>query len=174
MKTLHERIQEVRWLVLDVDGVLTNGQITYSDDEREIKSFHVRDGLGLKLWQDAGHELAIITGRKSSIVERRAKELGIRHLYQGIGSKISALQQLRSETGVEPSAMAAMGDDLPELPLFQSVGVRIAVRDACSELRASADLVTELPGGKGAVREAIEWLLKEQGRWSELLKRFRF
>lgn len=168
-----DAVQRVRWLILDVDGVLTDGRIVYADDGRELKSFHVRDGSGIKFWREAGNEIAIISGRSSPAVGRRAKELGIERIYQGQRDKREAFRELLSKTGADPSAIAAIGDDLPDLPLLHSCGVGIAVADACSELRASADYVTALPGGAGAVREAVEWILKRQGRWDAVVAGYR-
>ena len=117
--------------------------------------------------------MAIISGRKSPAVERRARELGIDRVYQGQSDKLVALRELLKETGVEASRIAAVGDDLPDLPVLNSCGVGIAVADACPELRAAADYVTALPGGSGAVREAVEWILKQQGRWETVANEYR-
>jgi 3-deoxy-D-manno-octulosonate 8-phosphate phosphatase (KDO 8-P phosphatase) len=171
--TLEERIQKVRFLILDVDGVLSDGRITYSDSGEELKSFHVRDGSAIKFWREAGNGVAIISGRRSSAVERRAKELGIETVLQGQSDKLEALRRLQSETQLDLSETVAMGDDLPDLPVLQSCAIGIAVADACAELREAADWMTSLPGGAGAVREAIEWLLKRQGRWQVVVDSFR-
>lgn len=173
LPTTDDPIPRIRWLILDVDGVLTDGRIIYADDGSELKAFHVRDGSGIKFWREAGNEIAIISGRKSPVVERRAKELGIDRVYQGQRDKREALRDLLSETKIDPQSIAAIGDDLPDLPLLHSCGIGIAVADACSELRESADYVTSLPGGAGAVREAIEWLLKHQGKWEAVVAGYR-
>ena len=169
---LAARIEHVELLLLDVDGVLTDGGIVYADDRVELKRFHVRDGSGLKFWQLAGKRAAIISGRRSAAVDHRAAELGVAPVYQGQAEKLPAFETLLAETGFTAEQVCAIGDDLPDLPVLLRSGVRIAVADACAELRAVADYVTALPGGRGAVRDAIEWLLKRQGRWDALLARF--
>jgi 3-deoxy-D-manno-octulosonate 8-phosphate phosphatase (KDO 8-P phosphatase) len=172
MEDLATRIQRIDWLLLDVDGVLTDGQIIYGDDNREIKAFHVRDGSAIKLWQQAGKQIAIISGRKSPVVERRAKELGISEIIQGSGNKLVALKELVAKTGINARQIAAMGDDLPDLPVLRNCGVGITVADGCAELREIADYVTQKPGGRGAVRDAIEWILKQQNRWDGLIRQY--
>lgn len=162
----------IRLLCLDVDGVLTDGRIVYDDHGTETKRFHVRDGLGIKLWRDAGHDVAIISSRSSDAVTRRAAELGITHVHQGCDDKFAALEAVCEATGCTPRQAAAMGDDLPDLPVLQTVGLPIAVADAAPEVRASAALVTDTPGGHGAVREVVERLLKAQGCWDDLLARW--
>lgn len=162
----------VELLVLDVDGVLTDGSIVYADDGRELKRFHVRDGTGLKLWHAAGKRTAVISGRHSPVVERRAAELGVEFVVQGAERKLPALRQVLAATGLAPAQCAAVGDDLPDLPLLNHCGAAVAVADACPEVRAAADYVTRAAGGQGAVREAIEWLLTAQGRWAAAVERF--
>ena len=170
--SLADRLALIELLVLDVDGVLSDGRITYADDGAEIKAFHVRDGAGIRFWLDAGRRAAIISGRDSPAVARRAEELGIAHVFQGAGAKLPALRRLLADTGLEPSRVCVMGDDLPDLPLVRQVGLGVAVADACPELRAAAHYITRLPGGQGAVREVVELLLREQGLWTPLLQRF--
>lgn len=162
----------IQLLLLDVDGVLTDGSVVYLDDGTELKRFHVRDGSGLKLWHAAGKRSAIVSGRKSVAVERRAAELGISPVLQGRDDKLAALAQVLAETGVRPEQVCAIGDDLPDVPVLRRVGLAIAVADACPELRAVAHYTTAAPGGCGAVREAIEWLLKASGRWDDLTARY--
>ncbi len=171
--TLADRIALVELLVLDVDGVLTDGTIAYTDTGDELKHFHVRDGSGLKLWLAAGKSAALISGRSSATVARRAKELGIGPVLQGRDDKAAALAELLATTGHVPSQVCATGDDLADLAVFSRVGVRVAVADACLEVQEAADFVTITPGGRGAVRETVEWLLKAQGRWAALVARFR-
>lgn len=161
--TLLERLAGIELLVLDVDGVLTDGRIVYDDAGGEIRFFHVRDGSILKLWTGLGKRASIISGRRSGIVERRALELDLAPVYQGYPDKLPALRLLIAETGVHPSRICAFGDDLPDLPVLRNVGVGIAVADACEELRSHADYVTTNPGGRGAVREVVEMILKAQG-----------
>ena len=166
------RAARIQLLLLDVDGVLTDGGITYTDDGQEIKRFHVRDGAGLKAWQRAGHQLAIVSGRRSRAVERRAAELGITLLYQGQAEKRPAFEEILATTGLAADRVAAIGDDLPDLPILRRAGLALAVADACPEARDIADHVTVLPGGAGAVREAVEWLLRLQGKWATILEEY--
>ena len=165
---LPARVAAVELLLLDVDGVLTDGSVIYADDGSELKRFHVRDGSGLKLWHAAGKRSAIVSGRKSVAVERRASELGIRLVLQGRDDKLAAFAEALAATGLRPEQVCAVGDDLPDVPLLRTCGLAVAVADACPEVRAAAHYVTAAPGGRGAVREAIEWLLTAQGRWTEL------
>ncbi len=162
----------IRLLCLDVDGVMTDGRIVYDEHGIESKRFHVRDGLAIKLWREAGHQIAIISSRSSEAVTRRAAELGIDHVHQGCRDKFAALESICRATGIEPQHAAAMGDDLPDLPVFHAVGLPIAVADAAVEVRNAAALVTSTPGGHGAVREVIEKILQAQGCWSDLLLRW--
>jgi 3-deoxy-D-manno-octulosonate 8-phosphate phosphatase (KDO 8-P phosphatase) len=172
MPSLAERAAKIELLLLDVDGVLTDGGIVYTDAGEEIKRFHVRDGSGLKLWHLAGKRSAIVSGRKSRAVERRAAELGIAPVLQGLSEKLPAFGVVLTETGLRAEQVCAIGDDLPDLPVLRRAGLAVAVADACGEVRDAADYVTALPGGHGAVRDAIEWLLKAQGAWDELLGRY--
>jgi 3-deoxy-D-manno-octulosonate 8-phosphate phosphatase (KDO 8-P phosphatase) len=168
---LAQRIAAIELLVLDVDGVLTDGAVTYVDDGREIKSFHVRDGAGVRMWVESGKRAAIISGRNSPAVARRGAELGVSHIIQGANSKLPALRLLLAETGLKASQVAVVGDDLPDLPLLRNCGLGIAVADACPEARAAAHLVTIARGGLGAVREVIELIMRAQGLWQPLLDR---
>ncbi len=162
-------IKAIRLLVLDVDGVLTDGRITYDSEGRELKSFHIKDGLGLKLVRSAGLKTAIITGRTSPMVERRARELGIDWIVQGREDKAEALQALAEEQGFALAEIAYMGDDLPDLAAVQIAGLGLTVADGHERVRQAADFVTRLPGGRGAVREACEWLLQQQGKLNAVL-----
>jgi 3-deoxy-D-manno-octulosonate 8-phosphate phosphatase (KDO 8-P phosphatase) len=149
----------VRLLVLDVDGVLTDGRLYFGPAGEALKVFHVRDGHGLKAVAAAGIVLAIVSGRRSRAVSARARELGIRHVRQGVTDKMAELDRLCATLGFERRQCACIGDDTPDVPLMRAVGVAFAVRDAHPEARAAADVVTRLPGGRGAVREACDWLL---------------
>jgi 3-deoxy-D-manno-octulosonate 8-phosphate phosphatase (KDO 8-P phosphatase) len=169
---LPSRAAAIELILLDVDGVLTDGSVIYADDGSELKRFHVRDGSGLKLWRAAGKRAAIVSGRKSGAVERRAAELSISPVLQGRDDKLAALTEVLATTGLRPEQVCAIGDDLPDVPVLRRCGLAIAVADACEELRAVANYVTTVPGGRGAVREAIEWLLKAGGRWNELVARY--
>jgi len=163
----------IQLLLLDCDGVLTDGGVTWSEDGIEQKTFHIRDGLGIKLWQQAGGQVGIVTGRSSRVVEWRARELGIDFIRQGVGDKLAVVADLVAVAGLGWEAVAYVGDDLPDLPVVSRVGLGVAVADACPELRAAAGLVTSLPGGQGAVRELIERLLKARGGWEELIASYR-
>ena len=142
-------------------------------DGVEIKQFHVRDGSGLKFWHGLGKRSAIISGRTSPAVERRApRNSGIAPVFQGCADKLPALEALLSETRVRPEQVCAIGDDLPDLPVLRRCGLAVAVADACAEVRAAADFTTPSTGGHGAVRDAIEWLLKLQGHWDGVVAGF--
>jgi len=155
----------VELLLRDVDGVLTDGRIVYTDGGEEIKAFHVRDGSGLKSWRQSGKRVAILSGRTSHAVNRRANELGIDIVIQGASEKLDAFRRILSDTGLKAEAVCAVGDDLPDLPVLLESGLAVAVADAVPELKAVAHYVTPSPGGRGAVREAIEWLMRGQATW---------
>ncbi len=158
----------VRMLVLDVDGVLSNGLLYYGNSGEEIKTFNIADGLGIKLLQSAGVEVAIITGRSSRIVERRAAELGIEELVQGREDKLVALRALADDKSVSLAEIAYMGDDLPDLGAIQAVGLGMTVADGDSYVREHADWVSQAGGGQGAVREACEYILQARGELNSL------
>lgn len=162
----------LRLLVLDVDGVMTDGSIIVDDLGRETKRFHVRDGLGIRIWQRLGGQVAIITGRSSQVVTRRAAELGITEVHQDVRDKGTALRAVFERTNASAATTAALVDDLVDLPLVRGVGYPMAVADAAPEVRRAARFVTSLAGGRGAVREAIEHLLVAQGRWDEAVSLF--
>ena len=161
-----ERAAAIRLLALDVDGVLTDGRITYSNSGEELKSFNIKDGVGIKLVQRAGIEVAIITGRRSPIVERRASELGIATVVQGREDKLAALRELCAARGLDLAACAYMGDDLPDLAAIEAAGLGLTVADAAGAVRHRADWCATLPGGHGAVREACDTLLEARGQRS--------
>ncbi len=162
---LHERLKKIEMLVLDVDGVLTDGRITYTDAGAEIKAFHVRDGSALKFWHRAGKKSGIVTGRSSAIVDRRAKELGISKVVQGVDEKLPAFQAMIAELGLDASLVCYVGDDLPDVPVLRACGLGVTVADGCAEAKQFAAYVTQASGGGGAVREVIEWILRAQGAW---------
>jgi 3-deoxy-D-manno-octulosonate 8-phosphate phosphatase (KDO 8-P phosphatase) len=170
--TDHDRCAPIAMLVLDVDGVLSDGRIVYSERGDEIKAFHVRDGTGIKLWMGLGGKVAIITGRASPIVARRASELGITAVIQGVDDKLGAWERLLAENDVMAREAAYMGDDVIDLPVMRRAGLALTVADACPEALAAAHHVTKAAGGRGAVREAVEWIVKAQGRWAEAIARF--
>jgi len=173
MDDLAERAARIELLLLDVDGVLTDGAIVYGEDGVEVKRFHVRDGSALKFWHTAGKRSAIISGRKSRAVAVRAAELGTAPVFQGRAEKLPAFEAILAETGLRAEQVCAVGDDLPDLPVLLRAGLAVAVADACAEVRAAADHVTAARGGRGAVRDAVEWLLKLQGRWDGIVADFK-
>jgi 3-deoxy-D-manno-octulosonate 8-phosphate phosphatase (KDO 8-P phosphatase) len=158
MSDLATRSAAIRLLVLDVDGVLTDGTILLGSGE-ELKSFHVRDGLGLQRLMSAGIEVAVISGRRSAAVARRMTELGVHHVFQGVDDKLAVLERLQGTLGLDAGKIAVVGDDLPDLPPMRAAGLAIAVADAHADVKAAAHWVTEAPGGRGAVREVSDRLL---------------
>jgi 3-deoxy-D-manno-octulosonate 8-phosphate phosphatase (KDO 8-P phosphatase) len=152
-------LHRVRLLVLDVDGVLTDGRLFYGPKGELLKAFHVRDGHGIKQVAAAGITVAIISGRKSAAVARRARELGIRHVTQGAKDKLVALRRLAKARGVTLEDCACVGDDSPDAPILAAAGIGIAVADAHQDALDTADLVTTRGGGHGAVREVCDWLI---------------
>ncbi len=160
------RCEKIRALVLDVDGVMTDGKLTFLPSHQETKTFHVRDGLGIQLVLAAGLHVAVISTRESELVARRCHELGVSVLLQGIQDKVEAVERLRTQLDLTFESMAYVGDDLPDLPAFQRVGLSFAVADAASEVRQAAHVVLRTNGGHGAVRETCERLLKAQGHWN--------
>jgi len=163
--TLAERCRGVRLLVLDVDGVLTEGGVVYGTGGLEVKRFHVRDGSGLKAWRRAGRRSAFLTGRSSPVVDLRAVELGVDFVFQGVSDKLPAYRRLLEDAALPPSAVCYVGDDLPDLPPMRDCGLAAAVGDGCREARAAAHYVTRASGGGGAAREVIELILRCQGEW---------
>jgi 3-deoxy-D-manno-octulosonate 8-phosphate phosphatase (KDO 8-P phosphatase) len=160
-----EKAARVTLLLLDVDGVLTDGRIIYDADGREIKAFHVRDGHGIKMLQRAGVEVGIITGRRSAVVEIRARELGITLVRQGAPDKVAVWREIIEEKRLAPEETAYVGDDLVDIPLLRRVGFAAAVFDAETEVVEAADYVAGRRGGRGAVREIIGFLLRARGAW---------
>jgi 3-deoxy-D-manno-octulosonate 8-phosphate phosphatase (KDO 8-P phosphatase) len=165
-----DRASRVRHLILDVDGVLTDGRIVYTTSGEQVLSFHVHDGLGIKLLANAGIATSIITARGSSALERRARELGISSLYQGIGDKAAALREISSTLGVHPSAMAAVGDDLVDLSILTKVGFSVAVANAQPAIFPYVDFITNRQGGAGAVREVCEFILRAKGLYDSAVE----
>lgn len=167
-----EIIAKLRFLILDVDGVMTDGSICYTSSGEEVKTFNVKDGAGMKYWARAGHRAGIITGRASPVVERRAKELDIGFVIMNAKFKLPALEEMLAASGVEPAEVAMIGDDLPDLPILRRVGFGVAVADAVDEVKEAAAMVTEQKGGHGAVREVVEFILRSQGRWDAIMERY--
>ncbi|HEV8061432.1 MAG TPA: HAD hydrolase family protein [Gemmataceae bacterium] len=170
--TLRERCEAIELLVLDVDGVLTAGGITYAGEGGEGKTFHVRDGAAIRLWQRGGKRAGLITGRVSPAVTRRAKELDLDPVRQGVARKTQAFREILEAAGLRPENACCIGDDVPDLPMLRLCGLSVAVADACAEVRNEAHLVTRLAGGCGVVREVVEIILRAQGRWQSVLDAF--
>jgi len=169
---LRERAAKIRLAIFDVDGVLTDGKLCYSDDGRELKFFHVHDGLGLKRLMANGIEVAVITARMSHMVTERTAELGIAHVYQGQESKLTCFEQLIHALKLAPEQVCYTGDDLPDLPVMLRVGLPIAVANAHPWVRERARWSTQLRGGEGAVREVSDLLLAAQGKAEQELARY--
>lgn len=166
------KARDIRLAVFDVDGVLTDGRLPYGDGGEVMKAFDVRDGLGMKLLQDAGVALAIITSRRADSVRLRAQDLGIRHLQQGVADKSAAFNTLLAELGLEAQSAAFIGDDLVDLPVMIQCGFAATVADAPAVLKRHADYVTVAAGGRGAVREFCEVIMHSQGLWQDQVARF--
>lgn len=164
-----QKAAKTRLLALDVDGVLTDGRLYFAEDGQELKTFDTQDGHGIKMLQQSGIICAIITGRNTKLVERRANNLGITHLLQGREDKLVALRELSAELGIALENMAYVGDDWPDLPAIRAAGLGIAVANAHGELHTHADYVTRLEGGRGAVREVCDLLLKAKGTYATAL-----
>lgn len=173
--SLHDilaRARGIRLLALDVDGVLTDGQLHFSNSGEEMKSFSTLDGQGIKLLQDSGVAVALITARSSQLVSNRAANLGIRHLVQGCHDKLEALQQLQTELGIDMAETAYVGDDLPDLACILRVGLGITVPNAHQSVRERAYCITSASGGRGAVREACDWIMQAQQTYAAAIARF--
>ena len=169
---LDDRCQRIELILSDVDGVLTDGGIVLDDRGIETKRFCTQDGLGVRLWQKAGYRLGLISLRSSQVVKMRADELGIEVVRQASGDKLAVLRQILEELGLKAEQTAYLGDDLPDLPVVRTVGLGVAVADACGELRRAAHFVTTARGGSGAVRETVEMILKAQRRWDDVIQAY--
>ena len=168
---LRQRVARIEMLLLDVDGVMTDGGLYYADGGGECQRFHVRDGMGLKLWRQAGKRAGIITGRTSRAAAARVAELRLEVVVQGADRKLPAFQAALRQHGLGPEQVAYAGDDLPDVPVLAECGLAVAVADACPEVVASAHYVTKAAGGHGAVREIIELILRAQGLWRQVVDR---
>ena len=168
-KPILDKARHVRLLILDVDGVLTDGRLYYSESGEESKAFSTQDGAAIKMLSDTGVIVAIITGRQSKLVARRAAELGVQHVYQGASDKARALEELILSTGIDRPLIAHVGDDLPDLPLFNRVGMTFTVPGAHPEVIERADYVTDANAGLGAVREVCHLLMIAQETWAAAL-----
>ncbi len=167
-----KRASCIRLLVLDVDGVLTDGSIVYDAEGSQIQSFHVHDGLGIKLLERAGVQTAIISSRKSAALARRAEELNISFVFQGVSDKISAYNEIAEALGISEEETAYMGDDWVDISMLRLAGLAVVVPDAPVPVKDYAHYVTEKPGGRGAVREVCELILRARGKWGELLNQY--
>lgn len=172
MQGITDKARRVKLLALDVDGVLTDGRLWFGNNGEELKAFNIQDGLGIKLLQRSGIAVAIITGRTSALVARRAQDLGIAHVIQGREDKLVALRGLCAELGLELSAVAYMGDDLPDLSALRAAGLGLTVADASPLVARYADYRTARNGGCGAVREACELILNAQGKLAAVLEQY--
>jgi YrbI family 3-deoxy-D-manno-octulosonate 8-phosphate phosphatase len=171
-ENLVRRCRPIELLLSDVDGVLTDGRVIFDNQGIETKQFHIRDGLGVKLWQRAGHRFGIVTARNSHIVKLRAAELGVEIVRQGFEDKLATVRELVAQLRITPDRVCYIGDDLPDLPAMRHVGLGVAVADACDEVRQAAHHVTIAAGGAGAVRELVELLLRSQARWNDLIQKY--
>jgi 3-deoxy-D-manno-octulosonate 8-phosphate phosphatase (KDO 8-P phosphatase) len=165
------RLKRIQMVLLDVDGVLTSGEIIYTDRGEQIKIFNVKDGLGIRLLKEAGIQIGIITGRKAEALQHRCDNLGIDLVFDGIRDKKKALDDISTKIGIPYESIAFIGDDLPDLPVMKKVGLAVAVGDADETIRQHAHITTRAHGGKGAVREICESILIAQGLWNDLIKR---
>lgn len=165
-------LKQIKLLAMDVDGVLTDGNVTIGSDGTEFKTFNLLDGHGIRMWRRAGLKTALISGRESAVTKQRADEMEIDFLYQPCQRKLDCFQKLLSDSRLEPKNIAYIGDDVLDIPLVKRAGFSVAVANAVDELKSIAHYVTSRPGGAGAVREVIEYILKNTGRWAELMERY--
>ncbi len=169
-----EKLEKVKLLILDVDGVLTDGRIIMDDNGREIKHFDVRDGHGIKLLQRYGIDVVFLTGRRSAVVEHRARDLGVEEVHQQIWDKVAAFEGILERRALTADQVAFMGDDVVDIPLQRRVGFSAAPASAEDVVRRSVDFVSGRPGGRGAVREVCELILRGRGFWDEIARRYEF
>lgn len=172
MQSVVEKAKKLKLLILDVDGVLTDGKLFFDNDGNEYKSFHAQDGHGIKMLRQTGVEVAVISGRKSQSVALRMKNLGIEHVYQGHENKIAAFNEIIEKLGITPEQAAHVGDDVIDLPVMIRVGLAIAVNDANFAVKQHADWCTILPGGQGAVREVCDFIMQAQGHFDDMLNAY--
>ncbi len=169
---LDAKCRRIELILSDVDGVLTDGTLAFDNQGIEIKRFHIRDGLGVRLWQRAGYRFGIITGRNSQIVKMRAEELGVEIVRQGVDSKLPVAREILEHLQLDMQQLCYIGDDLPDIPLIRAAGLGVAVSDAADEALDSADYTTQVAGGRGAARDVVELILRNQRRWDDLVQRF--
>ncbi len=171
-RRIFAKAKKVRLLMLDVDGILTDGRIYYTDNGEEIKAFNVLDGHGIVMLKDAGIKTAIISGRKSQAVKRRAEELGVKYLYQGIFDKVRVMEKIIKAEKINSENVCYIGDDVTDLALLQRVGFSATVPDGAEEVKSRVDYITTRKGGKGAVREIAEIILKAKGVWERIINNY--
>ncbi|MCW9048415.1 MAG: 3-deoxy-manno-octulosonate-8-phosphatase KdsC [Gammaproteobacteria bacterium] len=172
MQDITEKAKKIKLVIFDIDGVLTTGALFIGDDGQEYKAFHSKDGHGLRMLQDSGVEVAIITGRTSNVVAHRAKDLGITRIYQGKREKLPAYEELIKETGLNHEQIAYVGDDVVDLPVMSKVGLAICVQDGHSFVKQHSHWITESNGGCGAGRDVCEMILEAQGNLHEMLQSY--
>ena len=173
METLQERAGRIRLVCTDVDGVLTSGALHYGREEKHTKTFHVRDGLGIVWLRRCGIKVAFISGLESPATERRARDLGVEDCFAGHLAKGPLLDQLCAKYQLDPSQVAHIGDDLPDLPLLRRVGLACCPQDAVPEVRNAAHWVVPIDGGKGVLRPLAELILKTQGHWDSVVRNYK-
>lgn len=172
MEEIIKKAKKLKLLILDVDGVLTDGRLFFDDQGKEYKCFHARDGHGIKLLSETGVQVAVISGRKSNSVSLRMKSLGVELVYQGHENKIAAFNEIIQKLSLEPEQVAHVGDDLLDLPIMTRVGLSVAVNDANDAVKDYADWCTRTKGGLGAVREVCDFIMQSQGTFEDVLKRY--
>ncbi len=172
MREIIEKAKKLKLLILDVDGVLTDGRLFFDDQGKEYKCFHARDGHGIKLLRQTGVEVAVISGRQSNSVAMRMKSLGVEAVYQGHENKIAAFNEIVKKMSIEPEQIAHVGDDLLDLPIMTRVGLSIAVHDANHFVKENADWCTQTQGGLGAVREVCDFIMQAQGTFDSVLEKY--
>jgi len=171
-RDLVRRLRAIELVCMDCDGVLTDGSICIGPDGREWKVFHAHDGTGIKYLHRAGLKTAIISGRTAPALLRRARELGVPYVFQGVKVKLDGLTRLVRRSGIPPERICFVGDDLPDIPVLRAVGLGVAVADARPEVRRVAHWITPSPGGRGAIRDVAERILRAQRRWGAILERY--
>lgn len=172
MADLARKIKKIKIFITDVDGVLTDGRIILDHSGKELKMFSVLDGAVIKWAASIGYKTVLVSGRRSEVVERRAKELGIRQVYQEADDKLKIVREYVDKERIGEETICYVGDDLPDIPVMRHVGLAVAVQNAVPEVKEVADYITEKSGGNGAFREVVKMVLKGQGRWKDVLKRY--
>ncbi len=173
-KNIQEKLKNIKMLILDVDGVMTDGRVIMDDSGREIKNFDVRDGHGIKLIQRYGIRVVLLTGRKSEVVLHRARDLEIKEVYQKVFNKKEVLVKILKKNKLTAAEAAFIGDDVIDIPVLKAVGFSAAVADALDVVKKSVDYITQNKGGRGAVREVCDMLLQAQGKWPEIAAKYEF